>query len=99
MAAAVRRSTRSSRSRRAAVTAERVVYRTTHAVPLAHARKLQTYASMHTAEQQKQEQQHKCYWQQQQTGPAAVVAAARSSGGSAAAGVASYERASLLSPI
>ena len=82
----------------AAVAAERVVYRTTHAVPLAHARKLHTYASMHTAERQKQEQ-HDDHWQHQ-TGPTAVVVvAARSSGGSAAAGAASYERASLLSSV
>ena len=34
----------------AAVATERVVYRTTHAFPLAHARKLHTYASTHAAE-------------------------------------------------
>ena len=81
----------------AAVAAERVVYRTTHAVPLAHARKLHTYASTHTQSKrsrlnirtQQKQQQHNDYWQQYQTGPTAV-AAARSSGAAPGAAKASY---------
>ena len=69
----------------AAVAAERAVYRTTNAFPLAHAMDLHTYASANrvneTRTQQKQEQHNDDYCQQrQQTGPTAV-AAARSNGG------------------
>ena len=59
-----------------AVAAERVVYPTTHAIPLARARKLHTYASTHTERKrkyqhstctkQKKQEQHNDYWQQQQ---------------------------------
>ena len=40
----------------AAVAAERVAYRMTHAVPLAHARKLHTYASTHRANKARTQQ-------------------------------------------
>ena len=57
-AAAVRVRALAAAATVADVAAERVVYRTTHTVPLAHVRKLHTYASTHTHSKRKHQHSH-----------------------------------------